>query len=118
MSFFKRILGIIASFGFVFILFTAVFVGINMIDKNTNMPISIIETSMYLSDDVEESIWHEENNTIYLMIMFKTPHSNEYYINYAYHYYDLYDKPVHLIVEDDLGAKIITINNKGESSII
>ena len=51
------------------------------------------------------------------MIMFKTPHSNEYYINYEYHYYDLYNKPVHLIVEDDLGAKIITINNKGESSI-
>lgn len=118
MSFFKKIIGSIAAFGFVFALFTIAFVGISIFDKSNNNSLYIKETSMYLNDEIEESIWHEENNTIYLMVMFKNPHNNEYYINYAYHYYDLYNKPVHLIIEDENGSKIITVNSNGESSVI
>ena len=117
MSFFKKFIGLFASFGFVFVLFSVVFLVYNSIDNSPKENISIIEESMYLSEDIDESIWHEENNTIYLMVLFKEPHDKNYYLSYAYHYFDTYNKPVHLIAEDNKGSYFVTIDNKGVSSI-
>ena len=117
MSFFKKFIGLFASFGFIFLLFTVTFVAFHMIDGTPSNNIKVVETSMYLSEDVDESIWHEENNTIYLMILFKEPHSTDYYVSYAYHYYDTYNKAVHLIAEDSKGSYFVTINEEGISSI-
>ena len=118
MSFFKRFLNVIAAFGVVFVLWTGVFIAVNLMDDHQNSEIKPVETSMYLEEDIDESIWHEENNTIYLMVLFKEDHNKEYYLQYAYHYYDLYDKPVHLIAEDSKGSYIITVDQEGHSSVI
>lgn len=118
MSFFKKVISVIASFGVVFVLLTIVFLTVNSLDNNQNIELKPIETSMYLQEDVDESIWHEEDNTIYLMVLFKENHPKEYYLQYAYHYYDLYDKPVHLIAEDSSGSHIITVDSSGHSSLI
>ncbi len=122
MSFFKRLSSFIAGIGFLFLLLTVVFFSFTALDnKPTNrldVKISFDYQAIYLKEDVDFLTYHEDNNTIYLNVSFKKSHDKNYYLSYAYYYFDKYNRSIHLITEDEKTSYVITINNDGIASIV
>ncbi len=118
MSFFKKIFGIIASFGFVAILLIVSFLLVILTNKEDTHLDENQEIAIYLKEEIKEFDYKTHNNDLNLTVIFKEDKKEDYCLSYAYYYYDTYDYKINLIVKNSDNYLFITVINDEKSSLI
>lgn len=117
-SFFSVIKTIIYSTSLLLIMSIFSFVLVSLLRFNHQKDvISYQNIEIYKEEDIESFNGYIEDN-LYLIIKMKKAQSNEYLIDYAYHYYFIYQTLVYLEVDNVDDIKYVNIDINGLSTIV
>ncbi len=119
MSFFKKILGIMASFGFVIMLF--IVCGLLIVlneNKIINYQINDDMIEIYKKEEIENIKIINLEEKLKINVKFKNDHFDKYYLAYGYYYLDKYKKDIEIFVKESLENKLINIYCDNSSYII
>lgn len=115
MSFFKKIFGVIASLGFVITLFIicSLIVILNTTDSKKEL-VKNNSFEIYQKENVRRIEFYQRDNSLKIDIEFKEIFDKKYYLGYGYYYFDKYNYPIELYI-NEINKEII-INIMQDSS--
>lgn len=118
MSFFKKIFGIIASLGFVCMLAISAFFIISFVRNEQKIEKNEQKIDIYLENQIEEFQYSIFNETLNLTVIFLDDNGEDYFLSYAYYYFDTYGFKINLLVLTENKNYFIVINNSENSCVL
>lgn len=117
-SFFSVIKSFIYTFSLLITIFVTSFILVSLFQFNHKKnEINYQNIEIYNKEDIEEFNSYFDDN-LYIILKMKEEKNDEYFINYAHHYFSLYKTLIYLEVDNISSIKYINVDNKGITTII